>query len=169
MIASASFTPPTRQASSWQTSIASAWNSCLKITRFCTCSPVATRIGAISRRMRACPSTSSGLVGSSIHHGSYLPRTAIAAIASSTPQAWLASIINTPSIPSTSRIRAARLGLGVGADLHLDVSETGLGGFADQASDLLVAVAEPAGGSGVGRVAACEDLRESFLASGAHR
>ena len=40
-----SLTPPTRQASICTTSMASAWSSCLKITRFWTCSPVATRIG----------------------------------------------------------------------------------------------------------------------------
>ena len=39
-------------ASIWQTSIAPACSSCLKITRFCTCSPVATWIGAIAPRDR---------------------------------------------------------------------------------------------------------------------
>ena len=40
------------------------------MTRFWHCSPVATPIGATARAIVAWPSTSSGLVGSSIHHGS---------------------------------------------------------------------------------------------------
>ena len=44
--ASTSLTPPSRQASSWQTSIAPAWRSCLNTMRFWQCSPVATRTGA---------------------------------------------------------------------------------------------------------------------------
>ena len=64
-IATFSFTPPTRQASICTTSRAPACISCLKITRFCTCSPVATRIGAMADRIAAWPRTSSGLVGSS--------------------------------------------------------------------------------------------------------
>ena len=119
-----SFTPPIRHASIWQTSIASAWNSCLKITRFWTCSPVATRIGAISRRMRAWPSTSSGLVGSSIHHGSYSPQA---------PHR-LDRLVDAPHLvrvhhqravrPSASRM-SARGGRrrDVAADLHLHVRE----------------------------------------------
>ena len=47
-----SLTPPRRQQSTWQTSIAPSWSSCLKTTRFWTCSPVATRIGATASRMR---------------------------------------------------------------------------------------------------------------------
>ena len=65
-----SFTPPRRAASIWQTAIASAWNSCLNITRLWTCSPVATRIGATARAIAAWPRMSSGLVGSSIQYGS---------------------------------------------------------------------------------------------------
>src|SRR5437764_427574 len=38
--ASTSLTPPSRHASISQTSMAPAWKSCLKTTRFCTCSPV---------------------------------------------------------------------------------------------------------------------------------
>ena len=65
-IATFSLTPPTRAASICTTSTACAWSSCLNITRFCTCSPVATFTGATARRIVAWPSTSSGLVGSSI-------------------------------------------------------------------------------------------------------
>ncbi len=76
--------------------------------RFWTCSPVATRTGETSRRMRAWPRMSSGLVGSSIHHGSYALSRLVAAIASLTPQTWFASIINLRSGPSAARISAAR-------------------------------------------------------------
>src|SRR5204862_59209 len=89
--ASTSFMPPRRQQSSWQTSIASSWSSCLKTTRFCTCSPVATRTGATASRIRRWPRMSSGLVGSSIHHGSTSESRRMASIACSTPQAWFAS------------------------------------------------------------------------------
>ena len=89
--ASTSLTPPSRQQSSWQTSIAPSCSSCLKTTRFCTCSPVATRTGATASRMRAWPRMSSGLVGSSIHHGSTSRSAPIASIACSTPHAWFAS------------------------------------------------------------------------------
>ena len=44
--------------------------NCLNMMRFWQCSPVAIRIGATSRAMRAWPRMSSGLVGSSIHQGS---------------------------------------------------------------------------------------------------
>ena len=40
------------------------------MTRLWTCSPVARPIGSTAPAMRACPSTSSGLVGSSIQNGS---------------------------------------------------------------------------------------------------
>ena len=61
-------TPPSRQLSIWQKSIAFACSSCLKMTRLAQCSPVATPI-RLRRALAivACPSTSSGLVGSSIH------------------------------------------------------------------------------------------------------
>jgi hypothetical protein len=65
----------TREASTCTTSTAPACISCLNITRSATCSPVATLIGWIARRITACPSTSSGLVGSSIQYGSYDHRT----------------------------------------------------------------------------------------------
>ena len=46
MIESTSFTPPTRQLSTWQKPMAPACRSCLKMTRFWQASPVATPIGA---------------------------------------------------------------------------------------------------------------------------
>ena len=49
--ASTSFTPPSRQQSSWTASIAPSCSSCLKTTRFCTCSPVATRTGVTASRI----------------------------------------------------------------------------------------------------------------------
>ena len=66
---STSLTPARRHASIWQTSIASAWRSCLNTIRLCACSPVATPIpcGFSARRMAACPRMSSGAVGSSMN------------------------------------------------------------------------------------------------------
>ena len=58
-----SFTPPTRAESSWIDRLRLEY---LNMTRFWQCSPVATLIGATLLRIAACPSTSSGLVGSSI-------------------------------------------------------------------------------------------------------
>jgi hypothetical protein len=66
---STSLTPARRHESIWQTSIASAWKSCLNTIRLCACSPVATPIpcGFSARRMVACPRISSGAVGSSMN------------------------------------------------------------------------------------------------------
>ena len=66
---STSLTPARRHESIWQTSIASAWRSCLNTIRLCACSPVATPIPCCfsARRMAACPRTSSGAVGSSMN------------------------------------------------------------------------------------------------------
>jgi hypothetical protein len=65
----------------------------LNNTRFIPCSPVATPIGATARRIAAWPSTSSGLVGSSIHIGRNCERAFTHSIASGTSQTWFASII----------------------------------------------------------------------------
>ena len=51
---------------------------------------------------------SSGLVGSSIHHGSNCASSFVRSIAVSTSQTWLASIIRNRSSPISSRISAAR-------------------------------------------------------------
>src|SRR5205823_10997217 len=82
--ASTSLTPPSRQLSIWQNRIAPACISCLNMTRLWHCSPVATPIGAIARAIAAWPSTSSGLVGSSIHQGSNRASSRMLAIASCT-------------------------------------------------------------------------------------
>ena len=156
----ASLTPPTRHASSWQTSIASAWKSCLKTTRFWMCSPVATRTGAISRRIRAWPRMSSGLVGSSIHQGSCARSVRIAAIASSTPQTWLASIIRIPVGPSSRRIRAARRSSEARSLPTFIFTCVKPDATASRTSDstFAVVVAEPAGRRRVGGVAGRDDL-----------
>ncbi len=78
------------------------------MTRFWQCSPVATPIGASARAIAAWPSTSSGLVGSSIHQGSKRASSRMCAIASPTSQTWLASIISRRSGPIASRMIVAR-------------------------------------------------------------
>ncbi len=83
------------------------------MTRLAATSPVATRhrppdSSVTARAMRACPSTSSACVGSSIQYGSTSTSTAIAAIASSTSQTWLASIISNASGPISARMIRAR-------------------------------------------------------------
>ena len=106
-MASTSLTPPIRQASIWQTSIASAWKSCLKMTRFWTCSPVATPIG---RDLAPDARVAEDVVGA--RRLLDPPRVELrrarrmAAIASSTPQTWFASIISTPSGAERARISA---------------------------------------------------------------
>lgn len=66
---STSLTPARRHESIWQTSMASAWSSCLNTMRLCACSPVATPIpyGFRALRTAACPRISSGAVGSSMN------------------------------------------------------------------------------------------------------
>ena len=60
---------------------ASACMSCLNMTRFWTCSPVAIRTGLTARRMAAWPRMSSGLVGSSTHLRVVRPSASIQRIA----------------------------------------------------------------------------------------
>ena len=156
----ASLTPPTRHASSWQTSIASAWKSCLKTTRFWMCSPVATRTGAISRRMRACPRMSSGLVGSSIHQGS-----CAASVLHRRDR-----LVDAPHLVGVhhqdplgpelapDQCGAAVVRREVAADLHLHVGEARRDGLADERLDLGVVVAEPAGRRRVRRIPRRDDL-----------
>ena len=103
-----SLTPPTRAASICMTAIASACSSCLKMTRFCACSPVATRTGATPRAISAWPRTSSGLVGSSIQAMSNSASAFTHAIASDTSQRWFASIAIGKSGPHTSRATRRR-------------------------------------------------------------
>ena len=105
-----SFTPPSRQESIWQNEIARAWSSCLKRMRFIPCSPVATPTpsGSIARAIAACPSTSSGEVGSSIHHGRNRASSRIHAMACGTSQTWFASTISLRSQPISSRMIVRR-------------------------------------------------------------
>ena len=86
-IASTSFTPARRQQSSWQTSMAPSLQQLLEddaVLRVLAGRDADRRDRL--RGSRAWPSTSSGLVGSSIQNGSNSARTRIASIASSTPQ-----------------------------------------------------------------------------------
>ena len=103
---------------------------------------------------------SSGLVGSSIHHGSNWASCFVRSIAVATSQTWLASIIRNRSGPISSRISAARaqvLGR-VAADLHLHVAPAfGHGGPA-AAADLVVGEAEPADRRRVGGEAVAAHL-----------
>ena len=82
--------------------------NCLKTTRFWHISPVATRSGATASRIARCPSTSSGLVGSSMNQGLAKARAPRCRIAWSTSQTWFASIISFRSGPSTRRAIATR-------------------------------------------------------------
>ena len=118
--------------------MASAWNICLKSTRFMPCSPVATPIGADRRRIAAWPRMSSGLVGSSIQHGSKWASALIHSMASATSQTWLASIIRFASRPITSRAisQPADVVLEVRADLQLDVRVAVVDGLAAQPRSL---------------------------------
>ena len=156
----ASLTPPTRHASSWQTSIASAWKSCLKTTRFWMCSPVATRTGAISRRMRACPRMSSGLVGSSIHQGSCAPSDLHRRDRLVDAPHLVGVHHQYPLRPelASDQSGATVVGGKVAADLHLHVSEARRDGLPNERLDLAVVVAEPAGRRRVRGVAGRDDL-----------
>ena len=158
-----SLTPPTRQASICTTSIASACSSCLKITRFCTCSPVATRTGRTARgwrggrarrRARSAPRSSTGRTRASC---------AIHSIAWPTPQRWLAS--RAMRAPLAGRdagdAEPADVGLDVGADLQLEHREPVGDGLAGQPGHLVVVVAEPSRRRRVGRKAVGLERRRS--------
>ena len=112
-----------RAASSWQKSMASAWNICLNSTRFMPCSPVATPIGATARRIAAWPRMSSGLVGSSIHSG-------LNSASALDPLDGLRHVphlvrvdhqVRVPADDLAGDAQAADVLLEVGADLELDV------------------------------------------------
>jgi hypothetical protein len=101
---------------------------------------VATPIGCTARAIRACPSTSSGLVGSSIHlvrveHESALGTDLFA---------------DDPA--------ALEVGRGVAADLELEVRPSLGDGRAAPCADRLLVIADPAGAGHVGRVAVSQEL-----------
>src|ERR1700692_2581830 len=127
------------------------------MTRLCACSPVDTGMGAISRRMRACPRISSGLVGSSIQAISNSARRFSPDVASSTSQRWLASMAIATSSPTARRARRQRAAPDVVVRLRprleRDGAEALLARLLGQRHELLVRVAEPARGGCVGRVA----------------
>ena len=77
------------------------------------------------------------------------------AMASPTSQRWLASIISLRS-PISSRMMAARRMSSsmIGAHLDLEVGPSGCDGFAAELAQLVVGESEPAGGGGVGGIAA---------------
>ena len=127
------------------------------------CSPVATPIGATARRDR-------GVAQHVVRAGRLLdpqrlelaPARAIHSIASATSQTWFASIIRL-------RVRADLLAgdraaphvvVEVRPDLDLDVAQPAVDRLAAEPAQLLVGVAEPAGGGGVGGVAARLELRD---------
>jgi len=103
-----SLTPPTRAASICTMSMASSCRSCLKMTRFWACSPVATWIGLTVLRMAACATMSSGLVGSSIQYGSNGASLAIHVIALARSHRRLASIAIRMSGPTLARATRSR-------------------------------------------------------------
>ena len=97
--------------------------------------------------------------------GVELARPRIAAIASSTPQTWFASIIS--DAVGAERVAdqagAAVVRLEVAADLHLHVREAVCERLPHERLDLVVVVAEPAGRRRVGRVARGDELAPRAL------
>ena len=145
--ASTSLTPPSRQQSSWQTSIAPSCSSCLKTHAV---------LDVLARRdANRCdgvadarwPRTSSGLVGSSIQHGS----------TSAGARIGLDRLLDPPRLvgvereqmpgPDRSRtIRARRRSrVEVAADLQLQMREAGVERLARPLRERLLGIAEPAG------------------------
>ena len=106
--------------------------------------------------MAAWPSTSSGLVGSSIQSGLNSASAPTHSIASGTSQTWLASIMRLASQPDdlAGDAEPADVVVEVGADLQLDVAVAGVDGLLAEAPQLVVAVAEPSGARRVAGVAA---------------
>ena len=116
-------TPPRRQASIWQKSMAPACMNCLNIVRFWQCSPVAIPIGATSRAMRGVAEDVVGAGRLLDPQRVELGERCIAEIACSTSQTWLASIISEAIVPISSRIerRPPHIVVEITADLHLEV------------------------------------------------
>ena len=150
----ASLTPASRQASIWQTSIAPAWKQLLEDHAVLH---VLAGGDAHGRDLAPDAGVAQDVVGAGRlldPPGVEARSCAIASIASSTPHAWLASIISLRSGPSAPRISAGapHVVVEVAADLHLDVVEAARDGVAHERLDLGVVVAEPAGRRGVGGV-----------------
>src|SRR4029453_1066720 len=115
------------------------------------CSPVATPTpaGLTPFAIAACPSTSSGLVGSSIHHNLNFASSLTRAIASSTFQFWFASIINFRDGPISSRHSPTPhphppgVVPGHAADLHLEVRPAPCQRLPHQLSNALFRIPHP--------------------------
>ena len=161
-----SLTLPRRAASSWQKSIASAWNICLNSTRFMPCSPVATPIGETALRMAAWPSTSSGLVGSSIHSG-LNSASALHPVDRLGHVPDLVGVDHQVRVPADDVPRDAEppdVVVQVRADLELDVPVPGVDGLLAEPPELLVGVAEPSRARRVARVPAGLELGDAVAA-----
>ena len=144
-----------RHASIWQNCIAPACRNCLNRMRFWQCSPVATPMpsGCRAFAIAAWPSTSSGLVGSSIHQGCERARApSCARSPGPPPSTWLASVMSSRSGPISSRRIAQRRTSSstLAPTLILKCVEALRDRLAAEARDLVVVVAEPAGGGRVG-------------------
>ena len=126
------------------------------MTRFWTCSPVATRIGATPRAIAAWPRTSSGLVGSSIQYGS---NGAQRAPSTRSPRrrpsaGWRRPRASGPGPISSRRIAARRTSSSTSAPTFiLNRVQPSASASRAQPPDLVVVVAEPADRGRVGRVA----------------
>ncbi len=98
-------------------------------------------MGAASRRMRAWPRMSSGLVGSSIHQGLSGASARVRSMASSTPHFWLASTISllVRADLLAHDAAAAQVVGGLAADLELEVGPAFGERLAAEAADLFVA------------------------------
>ena len=133
------------------------------MTRLWQCSPVAMRMGATSRRMRAWPRMSSGLVGSSIHHG-LSGREGAGAFDGFEDAPLLVGVDHElvgPADLFADDVAAAEIVGGVAADFELEVGPAVGEAFAAEAADLFVAEAEPADGGGVGGVAFCFEMAKT--------
>ena len=116
------------------------------MTRLWTCSPVATRTGAIASRMRRWPRMSSGLVGSSIHQDR--PPTAPPIARNRLGDAPRLVRVERELVGGADRLahdaRTAQIGLGVTADLQLEMREPGFERLARAAARLSSVPSQPA-------------------------
>ena len=133
-------------------------------------SPVATRVGAISR---ADPGVTEHVVGA--RRLLDPPRVELSEHPHRSDR-----LVDVPALVgvhhqhtvraqlATNQRGTARVGLDVATDLHLHVCESRRQRLADETFDLGVGVAEPAGGRRVGRVSVANDLGDAFIATRAH-